>query len=73
MTTELPPLSVAVQTHLQNCETCERNMDKKPVPNLNPKGSNKLCSDLLEIYRRYSEYEGRVNNVVAKDEFGNEA
>lgn len=71
MSTEFPPLNDVVQAHLKGCAMCERNSKAKPIPNLG--GSKLLCSELLNIYQEYAEYEGKVNNVVARDEFGNEA
>lgn len=73
--TEYPPLSDVVNAHLTGCLVCQDNMKKKPVPNvLPPVAQDKItCSSLLAIYKRYADYEGRVNNIVAHDEYGNEA
>lgn len=70
-TPERPPLNVAITAHLNGCGVCQANLKRKPVPNLG--GSPTLCSELLDIHRIYAEWEGEVNNIVARDEYGNSA
>lgn len=73
--TEPLPLSDVVTKHVAQCETCQTNMQKKPVPNiLPPVAQDKItCSELLWIFQWYADYEGRVNNIVNHDEYGNYA
>jgi hypothetical protein len=69
--TEFPSLNDVLQKHLAGCNICQSSLDMKPVPNLG--GTPRLCSEWFEIISDYAQYEGEVNNVVARDEFGNEA
>lgn len=71
-TKENPLLSDVLEAHLQECRRC-RPEKRAPIPNLNPGGGSSLCSEWFEIIRQYAVFEGVVNNVVAHDEFGNEA
>lgn len=70
---EYPPLSDVLHDHLTGCEQCQNSLKGKPVPNLNPTGSVTVCSEWFQILRDYAEREGRVNNIVRHDEYGNYA
>jgi hypothetical protein len=48
-------------------------LSAKPVPNLNKVGQRKLCQEWFRILGDYAQTEGRLNNVVAHDEYANEA
>lgn len=73
---EYPPLSDVLANHLTGCEQCKQASEQaRPVPNLNPFGqmTTKLCPEWFKIIAEYAKQEGKVNNIVARDEFGNEA
>lgn len=67
------PLNDVLQNHLTGCEQCQSSVreGERPVANVN--GTPKLCAEWFRIIREWSAYEGKVNNIVAHDEFGNEA
>lgn len=67
---EFPPLSDVLTAHLNGCETCQASLKQKPIGNL--QGNSPLCSKWFGIISDYAQFEGKVNNVVARDEFGNE-
>lgn len=66
------PLSDVVSVHIQSCPTCQDNLTKPPVSNLNPTG-RQVCSELTLIFQFYADWEGAVNNIVSHDEYGNDA
>jgi hypothetical protein len=68
--TEYPPLFDVQQEHLKNCAQCQESLKGNPV-SIGEKP--KLCSEWFHIIYTYSEFEGKVNNVVAHDEHGNVA
>lgn len=69
--TEYPPLNDVVVAHVKECPICQINLTKSPIANVNP--GRVVCSDLLQIFQIYADYEGRVNNVVDHDENGTQA
>lgn len=67
---EYPPLSDVLQKHLTGCEQCQSSLEKKPAR----LGENPvLCSEWFNILRDYAQTEGQVNNIVAHDEYANNA
>lgn len=71
MNSEYPQLNDALQNHLIGCEQCLKTLEQNPVPNLG--GKSEHCPEWFKIIREWSQNEGKVNNIVARDEFGNEA
>ncbi len=69
--TERPLLNDVLEKHLNGCPICLDNLGRKPVPNMG--GSQTVCSERLSIIQQWADTEGRVNNIVARDEYGNEA
>jgi hypothetical protein len=64
-------LNDAVQEHVNSCSQCS-----KLIKSLRPIGlgaTSPLCSEYWRIIREWSDTEGYVNNIVAHDEYGNEA
>lgn len=56
--------------HLGNCSQCQVEIQKGP----NGMGMHsRLCSDYQFIISMWADSEGKVNNIVAHDEYGNEA
>jgi hypothetical protein len=68
--TENPPLSEQVQNHLTGCKYCQQSLTMGPA---GLGQSNQLCSEYWAIIRAWSAREGEVNNIVAHDEYGNQA
>ena len=68
--TEYPPLSELLLNHLSGCESCQITLRQNPV-GLGQTSSH--CSEYKDIIRRWSEREGKINNIVAQDEYGNKA
>lgn len=64
-------LNDVVREHQNGCKQCRENLKRRPIPNLG--GNSNICSDLTEIFQSWADYEGGKNNVVACDEYGNEA
>lgn len=67
------PLGDILQEHLTGCAQCQASLSRTPTPNLNPTGTTGLCSKWFQIIREWADEEGKVNNVVAEDEYGNQA
>jgi hypothetical protein len=65
------PLSDVLANHLNGCGLCQENLTRKPIANLG--GSKTVCSERLTIIAEWAATEGRINNIVARDEYGNEA
>ena len=66
---DTPSLHERVSKHLQTCSVCQANLQSKP------KGlgqTSQLCSDYLAILAEWSDNEGKINNIVNHDEYGNE-
>lgn len=72
---EYPPLSDVLEAHLRKCERCQASLTAKPVPNvLQPHMTRtRLCGEWFAIIQNYAQYEGEINNVVARTETGAEA
>lgn len=71
---EYPLLNDALQNHLTGCAQCQMGTEMgTPVPNLNKSGKVPLCQEWFRIISDYAQHEGQVNNIVARDEYGNEA
>jgi hypothetical protein len=67
---EYPPLNDVLQNHLTGCKFCQSSLNKRPVA---MGGKPNLCSEWFAILADYAQMEGKVNNVVARDEYGNAA
>lgn len=66
--TPLPLLADILSLHLTLCSSCQ--------PDARPAGlgqRNALCDGYWELVQRWADHEGEVNNVVAHDEYGNDA
>lgn len=61
-------LEALITEHLNNCSKC--NPPFKPIK-LGEKAG--FCSDYWDMIAEWSDREGQVNNVVAHDEYGNQA
>jgi hypothetical protein len=71
-----PPLGDVLADHLTGCEKCQVLMEGPPFPNLMTKTSTiiyDVCSERMRLIREWAVNEGRVNNIVAHDEYGNKA
>ena len=63
------PLHERLREHLETCSECETVTQR-------PTGfgqASRLCSEYQDIIAVWSEQEGRANNIVDHDEFGNKA
>jgi len=69
--TERPPLNDVLTKHLNGCPICQDNLSRKPIPNMG--GSRLVCSERLRLIQEWADAEGRANNIVAHDEYGNQA
>jgi hypothetical protein len=69
-TPEYPPLNDVLQAHLKQCARCSESLKRKPV-GLGSKPA--LCSEWFRIIDEWADQEGKANNIVAHDEYGNEA
>ena len=69
-TRERVPLNDVVANHLAQCETCQATMQRKPM---GLGQTSRLCFEYQDIIEDYAELEGILNNVVAHDEYGNQA
>ena len=66
---EWPPLNDVIQAHLEGCSECQ-----KAAAQPNGLGQKTTyCSNYWRIFQLYAEREGELNNVVAHDEYGNQA
>lgn len=64
------PLHESIMAHLQTCSQCRKT--SRALPNgLGMK--SQFCSEYLDIFRQWAKEEGEVNNIVAHDEYGNQA
>lgn len=68
---ERPPLSDVLAKHLAGCRQCQDNLQAKPIPNMG--GSPIVCSERLRLIQQWADTEGKLNNIVARDEYGNQA
>lgn len=69
-TGERLPLNDVLNEHLSTCQICQEDMTRRP------KGLgqiSRLCFEYQDIIQDWSRLEAIVNNIVAHDEFGNEA
>lgn len=67
---EFPPLNDVLQRHLIGCRQCRESLEERPT------GFGQrttLCSEWQEIITNYADQEGKVNNVVARTEYGYDA
>lgn len=58
--------------HLETCSECQKGIQEKITPN----GfgmRTQLCSRYQDIIAVWAEQEGRANNIVDHDEYGNPA
>lgn len=70
MSQDSPSLHEMLSEHLQTCKDCQAQIEQKP------KGlgqASQFCFKYLAIIARWADNEGEVNNIVAHDEYGNEA
>lgn len=66
--TPLPLLADILSLHLTLCSSCK--------PDARPAGLGQrsaLCDGYWQLVQRWADREGKVNNVVAHDEYGNQA
>jgi hypothetical protein len=63
-------LSDVIQMHLVDCEQCRKAVLSGPV---GIGQRSKHCADYWQLQLMQAQYEGRVNNVVAYTEHGDEA
>lgn len=69
-TGERVPLNVVLENHLMNCQRCQEMIPKKP----SGLGQiSKFCFEYQDIIQDWAQLESRLNNIVAHDEFGNQA
>lgn len=72
MFSDTRPLNERLSEHLENCSKCQTVTEG----GLRPIGfgmRTPLCSEYQDIVAVWAEQEGQVNNIVAHDEFGNQA
>lgn len=69
-TGEYLPLNVVLQSHISTCGKCQETLEKKPqgLGQL-----SRLCFEYQDLIQDWSIIEGELNNIVAHDEYGNEA
>jgi hypothetical protein len=67
-TTEPPLLADVLSLHLTFCSSCQP--DSRPV-GLGQRSA--LCGGYWELVQQWADAEGEANNVVARDEYGNDA
>jgi hypothetical protein len=67
-TTELLDIAQMVTAHLESCSDCHPPF--KPVAMGQEAG---FCAAYWEMVKSWADQEGRLNNVVSHDEYGNEA
>ena len=60
-----------IAMHLSNCDTCRAATEKGKPARLGKKTA--LCTEYLHLQLMRAKYEGRVNNIVAHTELGDEA
>jgi hypothetical protein len=70
MSPEYPQLNDELSEHLDGCETCQAGVKAKPVAIA---AKPQLCSKWFAIIQKWADKEGAINNIVAHDEYGNEA
>ena len=61
----------AIAMHLIDCDTCRAATEKGRPAQLGQKTA--LCTDYLHMQLLRAQYEGKVNNIVAYTELGDEA
>jgi hypothetical protein len=66
--TTSPLLADLLSLHLTLCSNCQP--DQRPV---GLGGKSRLCSGYWELVQKWADREGQLNNVVAHDEYGNQA
>lgn len=64
-----PSLHEMLSEHLTTCEKCQ----SAPTTPLALGQRDRHCSKYLAIIREWADSEGRANNIVSHDEYGNEA
>jgi hypothetical protein len=69
--TENPPLHDRLTDHLANCSECQATIKSKTPLGIGT--ISKHCSEYQRIISEWAEHEGAVNNIVAHDEYGNQA
>ena len=62
------PLAEVLAEHLTHCSSCQP--DQRPV---GLGGESHLCGVYWDLVQEWSDREGQLNNVVAHDEYGNNA
>jgi hypothetical protein len=68
--TDERPLHEQLASHLETCSECQQTLIQRPAG----MGTvTQLCSSYQDIITVWAEKEGRVNNIVAHDEYGNQA
>lgn len=63
-----PLLTDLIRDHFSSCKEC--NPNSRPVSLGQESG---LCADYWTMVQDWAQNEGHLNNVVAHDEFGNDA
>lgn len=64
-----PSLHEMLSEHLATCKNCQDAVGQKPMGLGQP---SKFCFKYLAIIHEWADNEGRVNNIVNHDEYGNE-
>lgn len=65
------PIDAAIQMHLVDCDRCRYAYERQTPRRLGQKTG--LCDEYLHLQLLKAEYEGKINNVVAHTEYGDEA
>lgn len=66
------PLHEQLADHLENCSECQASLQARTKP-MGFGMKTTLCSRYQDIVAVWAEMEGRKNNIVAHDEYGNQA
>lgn len=66
------PLSELLSEHLRTCSDCQPVIESKTRP-YGFGMVSRLCFKYQDIIATWSDKEGEINNIVAHDEFGNQA
>lgn len=61
----------AIAMHLVDCDRCRKAYESRQPARLGQKTG--LCDEYLHLQMLRANYEGKINNVVAHTEFGDEA
>jgi len=70
---ENQPLHERLTAHLQDCLECQTIVQQNKTQPIGLGMTSKLCSAYQDIILKWAENEGKVNNIVDHDEYGNQA